>query len=164
MDVVLGWERLVATQILKQADVLMLPLMLPDEMRPGEVEANYRYYEPRTSHDSSLSAAVHAVVASRIGRRDDAMRYFEKAAKIDLDLEHGVTAAGGVHIAALGGMWQALVFGFGGAAAGDGRVGLAPDVPAAWGRVDFALYWRGSRFVCRVEGESGRCSEDAKAP
>lgn len=162
MDVVLGWERLVATQILKQADVLMLPLMLPDEMRPGEVEANYDYYEPRTSHDSSLSAAVHAFVASRIGRRADAVSYFERAAKIDLDLEHGVTAAGGVHIAALGGMWQALVFGFGGAATGDSGVSLTPDVPAAWGGIDFALYRRGSRYVCRAEGESGRCIEDGK--
>ena len=163
MDVVLGWERLVATQILKQADVLMLPLLLPEEMRPGEVEANYDYYEPRTSHDSSLSAAVHAFVASRIGRRADAERYFEKAAKVDLDLEHGVTAAGGVHIAALGGMWQALVFGFGGAAAGGGGVSLTPDVPTGWGGVDFALYWRGSRFACRAEGQFGRCTEDAKA-
>ncbi|MGI9540405.1 MAG: glycoside hydrolase family 65 protein [Miltoncostaeaceae bacterium] len=155
MDVLMGWERLVGTQILKQADVLMLPTLLPDEMRDGEVEANYDHYEPRTSHDSSLSAAVHALVAARIGRREDAVRYFKKAATIDLDLDRGVTAAGGIHIAALGGMWQALVFGFAGAITAKEGVDLRPDVPDRWGEVEFALRWRGAPFACRAEGTAG---------
>ena len=143
MDVVLGWQALVQTQILKQADVLMLVALLGHEMSRESREANYRFYEPRTSHDSSLSASIHALVAARFGLLGDAERYFRRAASIDLDLTHGVTAAGGVHIAALGGMWQALVFGFAGVTPDGHGLETNGHVPAGWGRVRACLRWRG---------------------
>ena len=40
---------------------------------------------------------------------------------LNLDLEHGTTAAGGVHIATLGGIWQALVLGLGGRIVANGE-------------------------------------------
>ena len=58
-----------------------------------------------------------------------AKRYFERAANLDLDFAHGVTAAGGVHIAALGGMWHALVFGFGGMFVGGRRTPVRATRP-----------------------------------
>ena len=143
MDVVLGWDRLTKTQILKQADVLMLLILLRDEYPASVWEANYRYYLPRTSHDSSLSAGVHALVAARLGDLTAAEHYFQKAANVDLDFEHGVTAAGGIHIAALGGMWQALVFGFGGCRLHDQDVTFEPHVPSHWGNLSIPLQWRG---------------------
>lgn len=155
MDNLMAWDELVATQILKQADVLMLPAVLPEELSELALAANYDYYEPRTSHDSSLSAPVHALVAARLNRLDDARRYLDRAAGIDLDLERGVTAAGGVHIAALGGMWQALVLGFAGVRASGDLLEAVPHVPAEWGELAIALQWDGRRLRCRAAGEAG---------
>jgi kojibiose phosphorylase len=147
MDVVLGWDALVGTQVLKQADVLMLAALLDHEASPAVWEANYRFYEPRTSHDSSLSASMHALVAARLGLLVDAERYVRKAASIDFDLTQGVTAAGGVHIAALGGIWQALVFGFLGIETNGRELRANGQVPKGWGRVRARLLWRGAEHA-----------------
>ncbi|MCA1716810.1 MAG: glycoside hydrolase family 65 [Actinobacteria bacterium] len=150
MDVLLGWSRLTRSQIIKQADVMMLLFLLGDEY-PREVhEANFRYYEPRTTHDSSLSPSFHALAAARSGDLETAKRYFEKAANLDLDFSRGVTAAGGVHIAALGGMWHVLVFGFGGMFAEDAGPRFEPHVPEGWQTLRFSVLWRRSRLRITV--------------
>ena len=57
----------------------------PVEKWPVAVhEANFRYYEPRTAHGSSLSPALHALVAARLGDVALAQAYFRQAAEIDL--------------------------------------------------------------------------------
>jgi trehalose/maltose hydrolase-like predicted phosphorylase len=152
MDVLLGWQRLTKTQIIKQADVVMLLFVLGDRY-PREVhEANFRFYEPRTSHDSSLSASFHALAAARLGELELATRYFNKARQIDLNFGQGVTAAGGVHIATLGGMWQSLVFGFGGMFVEQDGPRFEPHVPAAWQRLRFAVHWRNARLRVSATG------------
>jgi trehalose/maltose hydrolase-like predicted phosphorylase len=146
VDAILGWSRLTQSQIIKQADVIMLLFLLGDDY-PREVhEANFRFYEPRTTHDSSLSPSFHALAAARFGDLETAKRYFEKAANLDLDFAHGVTAAGGVHIAALGGMWHALVFGFGGMFVKDEGPRFEPQVPEDWQTLRFQIMWRGSQL------------------
>jgi trehalose/maltose hydrolase-like predicted phosphorylase len=146
VDAILGWSRLTQSQIIKQADVIMLLFLLGDDF-PREVhEANFRFYEPRTTHDSSLSPSFHALAAARSGDLETAKRYFERAANLDLDFAHGVTAAGGVHIAALGGMWHALVFGFGGMFVEDEGPRFEPQVPEDWQTLRFQVMWRGSQL------------------
>jgi trehalose/maltose hydrolase-like predicted phosphorylase len=93
-------------------------------------------------HDSSPSPPVRALVVARLGDLDTAERYLQEAAVLDLEFEHGVTAAGGVHIATLGGLWQALVLGFGGMTAADGKPRFAPHVPASWGSLRFRARWQ----------------------
>jgi len=80
MDVVLGHERVQTTQIVKQADVVMLLGLLPEEFDRRIHEQNFAYYEPRCGHGSSLSRAVHAVVAARLGQMELAERYFLETA------------------------------------------------------------------------------------
>ncbi len=159
MDVVLGWHRLQQTQIIKQADVIMLLFLLGDEYDQSIHEANYRYYEPRTSHDSSLSPSFHALAAARRGDLDSAQRYWERAANIDLNYTQGVTAAGGVHSATLGGMWQALVFGFGGMYAGGDEPRFDPHVPQSWGTLRFRIGWRGRQLRVEANGTNATVSE-----
>jgi trehalose/maltose hydrolase-like predicted phosphorylase len=152
MDVILGWQRLTQTQIIKQADVVMLLFLLGDSY-PREVHAaNFHFYEPRASHDSSLSPGFHALAAARLNELELAERYFTRAAHIDLDFTHGVTAAGGVHIAALGGMWQSIVFGFGGMFAEAHGLRFDPHVPSAWGTLRFSIQWRGSTLRVTAAG------------
>ena len=63
-------------QVLKQADVLMLHHLVPDEVAPGSLEPNLDFYEPRTAHGSSLSPGVHASLLRPRGRLDEALERF----------------------------------------------------------------------------------------
>jgi hypothetical protein len=65
MDVVLGRERTQKTKVIKQADVVALLGLLPEEFAGDHADANFRYYEPRCGHGSSLSGAMHGLVAAR---------------------------------------------------------------------------------------------------
>jgi kojibiose phosphorylase len=143
-DTVLGIPRVRHAQMVKQADVLMLPMMLPEEVPPAVAAANWRYYEPRTSHGSSLSPGPHALIGARIGALDEADWYFRLAAGIDLENVMG-NAAEGVHFAALGALWQAAVVGFGGVRADGDTLRLDPRLAPSWDRLSFPLRWRGGR-------------------
>jgi kojibiose phosphorylase len=144
-DVVLGVERVDGAQVVKQADVLMLVHMLPELFSSDVVKANYDHYEPRTSQGSSLSPAIHAAIAARIGRSDDAVAYTEMAAAIDLGNGMG-NAAHGVHVATMGGLWQAMTMGFGGLRATRTALHLDPALPDAWSMMRFPILWRGTRL------------------
>jgi kojibiose phosphorylase len=148
MDVKLGWEALQTVQVLKQADVVLLMFLLWDSFAPEVRAANFRYYEPRTTHDSSLSPSSHALVAARLGDLDLADRYLRQAARIDLDFTRKgwSGATGGVHIAALGGIWQALVYGFLGMRPSDEGLRFIPQIPAHWGELRVPLRWRGRQL------------------
>ena len=152
-EMVVGVDRLRTTQVVKQADVLMLGVMLPEEVDLETQVANYRYYEPRTSHGSSLSPAIHALVAARAGDLDDAISYFHLAGGVDLDNRMG-NAADGVHIATMGGLWQAAVFGFGGVRADGNAVRIDPRLPPAWAGFSFPIRWRGARIGVDVRADA----------
>jgi kojibiose phosphorylase len=148
-DVVLGRERVHRSQVIKQADVVMLMHMLGDVFPRDVVLANYRYYEPRTSHGSSLSPAVHAVVAARAGLHEEALSYFRMTASIDLDDRMG-NASQGIHMAAAAGLWQAAVFGFGGVRQEGDCLRIDPHLPDSWSALSFPFTWRGGALRLRV--------------
>jgi trehalose/maltose hydrolase-like predicted phosphorylase len=128
--------------------VVMLIFLLWDSFPPEVREANFRYYEPRTTHDSSLSASFHALVAARLNDLPLAERFLKQAARIDLDFTRKgwAGATGGVHIAALGGIWQALAFGFLGMRPEDEGLRFEPHIPAGWGSLRMPIQWRGSHL------------------
>ena len=66
-DLMLGREVTLHAKVVKQADVVMLCHILSDEYGDDVARANYDYYEPITSHGSSLSPGIHAAVAARLG-------------------------------------------------------------------------------------------------
>jgi trehalose/maltose hydrolase-like predicted phosphorylase len=146
----LGHERILNSQVLKQADIIMLMALLGDEVGPREVLMNnWNTYYPRTDHASSLSPAIHAWVAARLGLDDIAYEMFDHAGSIDLKDNKG-NVRDGIHGAACGGLWQALIFGFCGLRLGeDGPEIVEPRLPAHWRRVRFHVYYRGEqrRFV-----------------
>jgi kojibiose phosphorylase len=154
LEVLLGWARLGRLKLIKQADVVLLLALLGERYPRAVQQANFGYYEPLTAHDSSLSPAVHALVAARLGDLETAERYLAQATRLDLDFDQGVTAAGGVHIATLGGIWQALVFGFGGMTVAGGQPRFAPHVPASWGSLRFRVRWRGDLLQVTATGDT----------
>jgi trehalose/maltose hydrolase-like predicted phosphorylase len=149
-DLLLGSERTRGAQVLKQADVLMLHHLLPDEVAEGSLIPNLDFYEPRTAHGSSLSPAIHAALLSRARRFDAALEALAIAARIDLDDLTGSTA-GGVHLATMGGLWQALAFGFAGVRPQRDRVLVDPRLPPRWHALELALRFRGEPFRLRIE-------------
>ena len=142
MDVLLGRERIQRSKIIKQPDVVMLVHLLWERMPPEVRKANFEYYEPRCGHGSSLSPAIHALVAARLGDTALAERYFRQAAEIDLADNMG-NAAGGVHAGALGGLWQAAVLGFAGLRFCGERPEHRANLPPSWRSLSMRFQWRG---------------------
>jgi trehalose/maltose hydrolase-like predicted phosphorylase/hydroxymethylpyrimidine pyrophosphatase-like HAD family hydrolase len=151
-DLLLGTERTRGAQVLKQADVLMLHHLVPDEVAAGSLLPNLDFYEPRTAHGSSLSPAIHAALHARAGRFREALAALRIAARIDLGDLTGSTASG-LHLATMGGLWQALVHGFAGVRPRGGALVVDPRLPPEWGALELALRFRGSPLRLRIDRE-----------
>jgi alpha,alpha-trehalose phosphorylase len=125
-------------QVIKQADVVLAMFLLGDEFDADAKAANYAYYDRLTSGDSSLSACVQSIVAAEVGNESEALEHFRYALLMDLADAAG-NVSDGVHIASAAGVWQALVFGFGGVREYDGRLSITPHLPAPWRSLAFSL-------------------------
>ena len=132
-------------QVIKQADVVMAMFLLGHEFSLEEKRRNFDYYDALTTRDSSLSSCVQSIVASELGYAEKAMEYFLDATLVDL-ADIGGNVIDGVHIASAGGMWMALVYGFGGMRDHDGPLEFCPRLPASWSRLCFRLDFRGRRL------------------
>jgi trehalose/maltose hydrolase-like predicted phosphorylase len=152
IDVMIGRERTQRSQVVKQADVVALIALLPREFPGTMAETNFRHYEARCAHGSSLSAGMHALVAARLGDAAMALGYLREAAATDLDLDPN--SAGGVRIAGLGSLWQAVVLGFGGLDLMDNTLGIDPRLPQEWRSLSFRVCWRGRSVAIRVAGRT----------
>ena len=152
-DLLLGADRVAGSQLIKQADVLMLHHLVPDEVMPGSLVANLAFYEPRTCHGSSLSPAIHAALLARAHQPERALELFRLAARLDLDDLTGNTAAG-LHLATMGGVWQALAYGFLGARPRGELLDIDPCLPAAWQALSLRFRWRGDPIGVRADHDS----------
>jgi len=150
MDVVLGRERTQKSQVVKQADVVALLALLPEEFSGDAAAKNFRYYEPRCGHGSSLSPAMHGIAAARLGDSEMALHYFRAGASIDLKDTHAAIDSG-VHIGVLGGNWMLAVFGFGGLSLGRDRISLDPKLPACWHRLAFTFEWQRRSLRIKID-------------
>jgi trehalose/maltose hydrolase-like predicted phosphorylase len=144
IDLVLGPERTSRSQVIKQADVVMLLALLWDTFTPEVRAANFAYYAPRCSQGSSLSPAIHALVAARLGDVSAAEGYFRWAAEIDERDTRRDTSLG-VYIATQGGLWQAATLGFAGLSPHADGLRLDPHLPPHWRTLEFAAHWHGRR-------------------
>ena len=72
-DLLLGRERVTGAQVIKQADVLMLHHLVPDEVAPTRSARTWPSTSRAPPHGSSLSPAVHASLFARAGRYEDAL-------------------------------------------------------------------------------------------
>jgi len=152
IDVVIGRERTRRSQVLKQADVVALIALLPEEFPGAMARLNFRYYEPRCAHGSSLSTGMHALVAARVGDVEMALRYLRETADADLDLDPN--SAGGIRIAGLGALWQAVTLGFAGLDLRGDTLGIDPRLPPQWRSLSFRVCWRGRTVAIRIAGRA----------
>lgn len=151
MDWILGHARTQHTRVIKQADVVMLMALLGNKLGDQEfLRRNWDFYSKVVDHGSSLSPAMHAWVASRLGLVEEAYELFLYSATIDLD-DHKGNVRDGIHAASCGGVWQAVVFGFCGLHQTDGELHLQPNLPEHWRRLRFQIKHRGEVVQISIE-------------
>ncbi|MGQ2915061.1 glycoside hydrolase family 65 protein [Microbacterium aurantiacum] len=142
-------------QVLKQADVVLALFLQGNHFSPEDKLADFEYYDPLTTGDSTLSAVVQSILAAEVGYQDLALEYFRQSIFVDLaDLHHN--AADGVHVASAGGVWTALVSGFGGMRDHFGELSFDPRLPADWPELAFTLHWHGTRLEVTVTRDALR--------
>lgn len=141
-------------QVLKQADVVLALFLQGEDFSAEQKRADFDYYDPITTGDSTLSAVVQSIIAAEVGYADLALRYFLAALFVDLDDRHNNTADG-VHVASTGGVWSALVSGFGGfrdcgADNGEQQWQIDPRLPASWDSLVYRITLHGTRVRVTV--------------
>ncbi|MFH1318943.1 MAG: glycosyl hydrolase family 65 protein [Candidatus Omnitrophota bacterium] len=137
------------TQIVKQADVLMLLCLLDDVFNIKTKIVNYNFYISRTIHTSSLSMPSHSLIASEVGDINRAYSFFNVSLRADISNLYGNTKEG-IHAASLGGTWQAVVFGFGGVKVKKEKLFISPRMPRSWGKMVFSLSWKGDMVKLEI--------------
>ena len=155
--------RLNRAQVLKQADVVMLQVLFPDRFSAEAKLRNWEFYEPRTTHDSSLSPSMHALAASDLDLPDTAYAYFRRSAFIDLHDLMGNSATG-LHLAALGGTWQAVVRGFLGLRLEGSYLRAQSRLPASWKKVSMLVRYRRRWYTVEVTHDSAQCTRLRSVP
>lgn len=147
------------TQVLKQADVVLLLTLFKEEYTEEVKRKNWQYYEPRTEHGSSLSPCIYALLACDIGDPEWAYPYFMKTASVDLTGESkqfaGTIYIGGTHPAANGGAWMAAVLGFAGLEIREGKITVTPQLPEKWQKMSFKIQVKEDVYQVEVTKEGG---------
>lgn len=136
-------------QVLKQADVVLALFLQGDEFTPQEKKADFDYYDPITTGDSTLSGAVQSIIAAEVGYHELALRYFWDSVFMDLGDLHGNTSEG-IHVACAGGVWASLVHGFGGLRDHGEVLRIDPRLPEGWESLTYRIAHRGTRVRVTV--------------
>ncbi len=140
-------------QVTKQADLLVLLFMLEDLFPYKVKKACWEYYEPKTTHDSSLSYCTHCVMASDMEDKTLAYDLFGKSWSIDMGENMGTSDAG-IHTASIGGIWQCVVMGFGGMRLTDKGIRIDPKLPDNWSALNYTITYQGEKLSVCIQKES----------
>ncbi len=136
-------------QVCKQADIVLLAFICSDYFTKEERKKIFEYYEPKTIHDSSLSASIHSIVACDVGDKADAYGYLRQASRMDLDNVNGNTFFG-LHAACMGASWMMMVNGYAGLRIYDEKLHFEPFIHDGWNSYSFKLLFRGVRLRVTV--------------
>ncbi|ADH60543.1 glycoside hydrolase family 65 central catalytic [Thermoanaerobacter mathranii subsp. mathranii str. A3] len=139
-------------QICKQPDVLLLMFLQREKFTKDELKKNYDYYEPITTHDSSLSPAIFSILANEIGYTDKAYKYFMMTARMDLD-DYNDNVKDGIHAASMAGTWLAVVNGFGGMRVYTNELHFEPRLPKEWNLLSFNVRYKGRKINVKLTKE-----------
>lgn len=151
MDMILGHAKTQVSRVIKQADVVMLMALLGNQLGDNVfLRRNWDEYSTVVDHGSSLSPAMHAIVAAHLGLNEEAYDYFIYAATLDLD-DHKGNVRDGIHAASCGGVWQAVVKGLCGLELTENGPITHPHLPEHWKRVTFRIFYRGTPMTITVE-------------
>ncbi|AWV34996.1 glycoside hydrolase family 65 protein [Paenibacillus odorifer] len=137
-----SYDRLYRYDMIKQPDVLMFMFLYSGQFSKEAKLANYEYYEPRCIHESSLSPSIHSILASEIGKPEEAYSFFEFATRLDLD-NYNRNTREGLHTTSIAAAWMNIVYGFGGMRSDGARLSFQPTLPERWDEYSFQVLYEG---------------------
>ena len=147
-----SYDRIYRTDMIKQPDVLMMLYLYNSSFSEAVKRRNYAYYQPRTIHESSLSPAIHSILAAELGQMEEAMDLFGFATRLDLD-DYNRNTREGLHITSIAMAWANIVYGFAGLRSDDDLLRFAPRLPDRWNALRFSLTYRGCVIEVRMTRE-----------
>ncbi len=143
-------EKNYRSKALKQADVVTLLVLFEENFNQEYMKHCIDYYEPITTHDSSLSYVAHSIIFSKLQQPEKAYEYLQKAVNIDF-VHHG--AGEGVHIANCGGIYQAVIYGLAGLKRPmhTGEIDFAPSLPKHITKIAYKIFYKGKLFAIEIK-------------
>jgi len=150
-----SYDRIYRSDMIKQPDVLMMLYLYNTSFSEEEKRINYTFYEPRTIHESSLSPAIHSILAAELGRMEEAMRFFGFATRLDLD-NYNRNTREGLHVTSIAMAWANIVYGFGGLRSDGDGLRFAPRLPERWRKLCFSILYQGRVIRVCMEKEATR--------
>jgi len=137
-----SYDRIYRTSMIKQPDVLMFLYLYNSSFTEDEKRINYEYYEPRTIHESSLSPAIHSILAAELGKMQEATDFFGYATRLDLD-NYNRNTNEGLHTTSIAMAWMNIVYGFAGLRSDNTLLHFAPRLPDRWKSLQSSFTWQG---------------------
>ena len=137
-----SWDRILRSPYIKQADTLQGFYFFEDHFTKEELQKHYEFYEPFTVHESSLSPCVHSVLASALGKTDEAYTLYLRTARLDLD-DYNKEVHEGLHITSMAGTWLSIVEGFAGMRVKNSELHFTPRLPKHWKSLSFKVIFQG---------------------
>ncbi|WP_455150485.1 family 65 glycosyl hydrolase domain-containing protein [Capnocytophaga sp.] len=137
-----SWDRILRSPYIKQADTLQGFYFFEDHFTKEELQRHYEFYEPFTVHESSLSPCVHSVLASALGKTEEAYTLYLRTARLDLD-DYNKEVHEGLHITSMAGTWLSIVEGFAGMRVKNGKLHFTPRLPKHWKSLSFKVIFQG---------------------
>lgn len=138
---------------------------LPDDLRherPGKCAQLFNVlgsFYPEDELDKLVADPGVGGVLFRPDRKEVVRRQFERVdhlAKIPLlkasDDPHSSDA--GIHAASYGGLWQCVIYGFGGLRMVGGTLRVNPKLPKVWKKLSYVFRWKGQTVSVTVTKET----------
>ena len=148
-----SWDRILRSPYIKQADVLQGFYFFEDDFSKTELVSNFKFYEQFTVHESSLSACIHSILASRINNVDKAYDYYIRASRLDLD-DYNKEIKQGLHITSMGGSWMSIVEGFAGLKIKNDKIYFDTKIPKKWESYSFKVNIKNRKIEIKIDQKS----------
>jgi trehalose/maltose hydrolase-like predicted phosphorylase len=149
----------------KQADALMLFFMFGEEelrrifdrlgyaYTPDTARKNIAYYEPRTTHGSTLSFVVHAAILADLDPKSS-WDMFTTALESDVSDIQGGTTKEGIHMGVMAGALDLIQRGYMGAEIQDGVLCFSPKPNERLDGFSFPLRFRKTQLEIALKEDS----------
>ena len=158
-----SFEEINKMRVCKQADLVMMFYTLRNLFDEETVKQNFTYYENCTLHDSSLSLCIHSLMASRLNMPQTAFELFGKCCEVDLG-ENTDNSDNGIHSASIGGIWLAVVMGFGGVRATKDGLIAEPILPEGITSYSLPIAYQGSKYRMNVDKSGAKMERLSGVP
>jgi maltose phosphorylase len=156
-----SWDRILRSCFIKQADVLQGLYFFEDDFDLASHVRNFKFYEPRTVHESSLSPCVHSILAIKIGETEKAYEMYLRTSRLDLDNYNNDTEDG-LHITSMAGTWLSVVKGFGGMRVKNDTLHFSPFLPPQFKSISFKIKFRGALISCKFFSNKVEITNESK--